>query len=441
MMNPNLAYDEGILLESEENGVVWVTGSETQLQKLILSNKNIYLAFRKKISMFKSTDELIARPLADIKFFDGKPLVKQVKTDLRGICLQIQFFQGSELFSFYGSDKRETAKWVNALYKILVGTEAPAEAFVQKTGVLENLGLGSLGGLGEIAASLKNAASSAIQSAKGQPQRNTQDQVYTQPQQQQYVAPPQPIPVMPKPTGGFCSNCGGRLDAGARFCPGCGTPVSGVAPVVQTQPSVPVTTTMPPVSVVTTPPPVPAAPVNPETRQQQFAGVIVKCPNCGQPISNIDVICPSCGYQITGRAASNSVQRLQAELMAVENSRKEITGLGILKKMLDGEGEEEIICKKKATLIGSFPIPNTIEEIAEFVILAASNINVSLSKASLGNRFGRTGNDFKAGERGISDAWVGKLQQAYQKAELMFSDKPAFEKIKDIYLRKMKELK
>ena len=91
-------------------------------------------------------------------------------------------------------------------------------------------------------------------------------------------------------------------------------------------------------------------------------------------------------------------------------------------------------------MIKSFPIPNTIEEITEFVILAAGNIDVNLSRVSLGNKWGRLGNDYKANERGISDAWVGKLQQAYQKAELSFSDIQIFEKIKEIYTKKMTEL-
>lgn len=438
MMNPNLAHDEGILLESDENAVLWITGSDTQLQKMTLTNKNIYLAYRKKISMFKSTDDLITRPLTDIKIINGKPMVEQVKNDIRGICLQIQFTQGRELFYFFNADRKESAKWVNALYRALIGTDAPPEALYQKSGILDGLGLGNLnlGGLsnlGGLAASLKTAASSALQNAMGQTQQNTQEYVQPQIPAQQCVEPAQPAPVAPRPTGGFCSNCGGRLDAGARFCPGCGAPVTGTAQAVQTPPPVPVASPAP------VAPPVPVAPVNPSTRQQEYAGIILKCPNCGESISNTDVVCPSCGHQITGRAASNTVQRLQAELMAIENSRQagNKKGFGILRSMIESETEEEVINQKKVTLIGSFPIPNTIEEIVEFVILAAGNINVNVSKL---NMFGRQKMEGTPAERKISDAWIGKLQQAYQKAELMFSDKPSFEKIRDIYQRKMKEL-
>lgn len=449
MADLNLDRDEGVVLESELNDVFWMTKDLVRIQKLYLTNKNIILQYRKSNGLFsKSTDEVIKRPLSDIKIINGQPMVNQGKNDRFGACLQIQFAQGTEQFVFNGSPRKSIPNWINELYKVLVGTEAPQEVR-QKPSILGSLGLDldslGLGGLGNFAANLKNAASSAKQSVSdmakqassqvSSPYENATNQPQTsfqgQPQPQVYTEPTQPTQVSSRPSGGFCSNCGGRLDAGARFCPGCGSPVPGAAPMVQAPTPIP---------VATTPPPVPVAPVNPGTRQQEFAGIILKCPNCGQSISNTDVVCPSCGHQITGRAASNSVQRLQAELMAVENSRKEKTGLGLLRSMLDSEDEEDIISKKKATLIGSFPIPNTIEEIAEFVILAAGNINVSLSKVSLGNRFGRSGNDFKAGERGISDAWVGKLQQAYQKAELMFSDKPVFTKIKEIYTQKMIEL-
>ena len=127
--------------------------------------------------------------------------------------------------------------------------------------------------------------------------------------------------------------------------------------------------------------------------------------------------------------------------MAVEYSRQQRTAFGsLVHSFIGNDDEESVISSKEVTLIKSFPIPNTIEEIAEFVILAAGSIDVNLSKVSLGNKWGRVGNDSKANERGISDAWVGKLQQAYQKAELTFSDKPIFAKIKEIYIKKMTEL-
>ena len=240
---------------------------------------------------------------------------------------------------------------------------------------------------------------------------------------QPYAVPVQSIPIVPASAGGFCSTCGARLDAGARFCSGCGAQVA--------------------ISATSIPAVTRAASGNPVTRQQEFAGVIVKCPNCGQTISNSDVICPTCGHQITGRAASMSIQQLQAGLMQIENSRRQPKGVleSLVYTSTKRVADEKEIIKKKITLISSYPIPNTIDEIVEFAIMAAGNINVSLSKMSLGNRFDRWGDTDTADDRGLSDAWVGKLQQAYQKADMYFSDKPAFRRIRDIYEAKMRELR
>lgn len=42
--------------------------------------------------------------------------------------------------------------------------------------------------------------------------------------------------------------------------------------------------------------------------------------------------------------------------------------------------------KQKLALIQNFPIPNTVDDILEFMLLAVSNIDVSLSKKAWNNR-------------------------------------------------------
>ena len=100
---------------------------------------------------------------------------------------------------------------------------------------------------------------------------------------------------------------------------------------------------------------------------------------------------------------------------------------------------------QKLTLIQSFPIPNTIDDILEFMYLAVTNIDVALSKNTLSNRqqrkLGNSINPTISVPRSISDAWVSKMQQAYQKAKMSFPDNPAFESIKQMYESKMRELK
>ena len=422
MIDLHLGADEGILLEA--NLVTWITDNRTTLDSLILTNKNIYCVKKKGLGIISKPEmDITVRPLSDIKQLDGQLLVNKVWDDTNGFVLQIQYVDGIEKYSFDEITGRVATKWNNEIHRLLTGTVAPPNQGDTVTNTID--------ALSGFAASLKKTAGSAMQTASEAAKQvangatasvGTVVEQYQERQTEKQATVQSGAVEAGRSSSGakFCSNCGTKLEAGARFCPGCGTKVGSAAPSV---PDVPVQTQ------------------NPAERMQEYAGVVLKCPNCGQPISHADVVCPGCGYQIIGRAASSSVQQLQNQLMAIENSRSRNTALrSIITSVTGDDKAESDIATKKITLIKSFPIPNTIEEITEFVILAAGNIDVNLSKVSLGNKWGRIGNDFKANERGISDAWVGKLQQAYQKAELSFSDIPIFAKVKEIYTKKMSEL-
>ena len=72
----------------------------------------------------------------------------------------------------------------------------------------------------------------------------------------------------------------------------------------------------------------------------------------------------------------------------------------------------------------NFSVPNTKEDIMEFMILAASNIDVK-----------------KGVDDDVTKAWISKLDQVYQRAEISMGGHPDFAQIKSIYDRKKKELK
>lgn len=218
----------------------------------------------------------------------------------------------------------------------------------------------------------------------------------------------------------FCSNCGTKLNEGARFCHGCGAAVGAAAPQPQVQTS---------------------QSAKPETnrteRKQEFVGKVLKCPHCGGVINETTAICPECGIQITGKAALLSVQSFKEQLMTIENNRKN-KALGVFSLSADS------VDMKKLTLIRNFPIPNTIDDILEFMLLAMANIDVKLSKKTAMNKyydsFSSVESAYTIG-RTISNAWVSKMEQCYKKAEIAFPNEPAFQKIERMYLDKMKELK
>lgn len=87
--------------------------------------------------------------------------------------------------------------------------------------------------------------------------------------------------------------------------------------------------------------------------------------------------------------------------------------------------------------ISTFPIPNTVEEISEFMFMVAGNINVNYSKA---RKHIWSASYEGTAEKAISDAWLSKMQQLYNKALMSFSDDPIFQQINQVYTTKMAEL-
>ncbi len=192
----------------------------------------------------------------------------------------------------------------------------------------------------------------------------------------------------------FCSNCGHQLNDDAKFCHFCGAKVE---PVV----------------------------INRTKRETVFEGNIHKCPNCGETVNSFSARCPSCGHEFREINASTSVQDLAEKLRQIEIGRSPRKGIFAPRTTLDVTDEQKI------SLIKSFPIPNSREDLLEFIILASSNID--------NNRY----NDFEyksESQKAVSDAWEAKFEQAYQKAKLSFQGDSNFIEFDDIYKSKKSEV-
>ena len=204
----------------------------------------------------------------------------------------------------------------------------------------------------------------------------------------------------------FCINCGQELTEGAKFCANCGKVVNGENPTPQ--------------------------------RKTVYEGQLHKCPNCGELLDAFRSHCPSCGYEIRDARSSSSVrelaqklERIEAERMAPIEEKKSLMKM-VFGKDFKEENEveeaqerfDEHKRQQKANLIINFSVPNTREDILEFMILASSNIDVK-----------------KGIDDEVTKAWLSKLDQVYEKAKLMMGNKPSFAQIKNIYDRKKAQIK
>ncbi len=177
----------------------------------------------------------------------------------------------------------------------------------------------------------------------------------------------------------FCSNCGHQLADGAKFCFECGAPVS--------------------------------VDNNNTSRKTVYDGEVHKCPNCGENVGSFVAICPSCGHEFRGASSSQSVQEFAKKL-------EEIKG----QKNAKGKLDTKAIYEQTISLIRNFPIPNTEEDLVEFLVMSASNINSNSIFRS------KTEQD-----KALSDAWKAKFEQAYQKSCIAMHNSPKLEKVHSLY--------
>ncbi|MFM7769133.1 MAG: hypothetical protein ACKO8Q_01095, partial [Bacteroidota bacterium] len=158
--------------------------------------------------------------------------------------------------------------------------------------------------------------------------------------------------------------------------------------------------------------------------QSEKFGDIKKCPACGTIIQSFNAICSDCGHTFSSVNAVSSVTRLYEQLQLIESEeRNRKVDNGWMGKLQGGHSAdpqlEERIKKRKASVVQGFPVPNTKEDILEFLAMAvpeASNKpNFMLMMTGVG---------------ALYKAWHGKAEQVVIKARFSLKeDKRLLEEI------------
>lgn len=202
----------------------------------------------------------------------------------------------------------------------------------------------------------------------------------------------------------FCINCGQELAEGAKFCANCGKAVTGESTTSQ--------------------------------RKMVYEGNLHKCPNCGEVLNSFVTNCPTCGHEIRDTQGVSSVRQLAIKLEQLESKRPPKKGTNIFTQTFSGGTQLQSIDEQKIDLIRNFSIPNTKEDVLEFIVLAAANIDLKV--------YGLDSSRYQMldpARRELSDAWLAKLEQADQKAEIMFGHTQEYLSMRNVYENKMKAIK
>ncbi len=190
----------------------------------------------------------------------------------------------------------------------------------------------------------------------------------------------------------YCVNCGTEIVSNAKFCQKCGHPTG--------------------------------AQNDTSTRKQEFAGKIYKCPNCGEVLKAFEINCPACGHELRGTKASSAVKEFALKLEAIESRREYEKPRGLFAA---AEAQQRVskTDEQKISLIKNFSVPNSKEDMLEFMILATSNMNM--------NAYDSANTATTKAEKEINAAWFSKVQQVYEKAKRSYSTDDVFAEIKELY--------
>lgn len=426
MVDLQIEQNEHIIRRTKE---VWSFDGdkERELASLFLTNKHLISVYEKSVALFFNGKTVVdKKPLSSISIIDDVLQVKNIIDDNFGESLQILYDNGVEELYFFGdAPKSEYQQWESAIKKAVIENNrtnikndemsTPSLASVENKQAMPvtmpeekvsekrdmHIFCKSCGTENNIGARFCQSCGTLL---------NTDDKVSER-----------------KDMHVFCKSCGAENNVGARFCQSCGTLLNDESKPKQNEE------------------PRKEEQYHQSTyseRTQEFAGKIIKCPNCGENLSSFIAVCPACGHEINSARVASAIKDFtnqvnQCDIAIANSSSEPKTGwkswgkwkkvgwvilniytlcvplllymllplLGIVR--MSSLSPEE---KTKAQLINNFPFPNDRESILEALLYIKAQMT-SLASGKINRNTSRW-----------IIIWKNKASQLFEKAEIMFKE-------------------
>ena len=169
-------------------------------------------------------------------------------------------------------------------------------------------------------------------------------------------------------------------------------------------------------------------------------GDMKKCPSCGAAVVGGSAVCHECGYSFSGISATKSSVQLYEELLRFdrENVNKKTAGGSALRfagklvssSMVSNDGADRDTVRRKMDIIINFPVPNTREDLLDFLTSIRPKANGRAPKDGIIEEKQKgsfwSGDRSKTNKEDLGYAYYLLYLNCINKAKVNFTNDPAF---------------
>lgn len=158
------------------------------------------------------------------------------------------------------------------------------------------------------------------------------------------------------------------------------------------------------------------------------AGNIIKCPQCKADIPSFSTKCEYCGHEFRNLERSKTVRDLLDELMSVDKGKTFFRSGGLfdMASQEDNDRMAKEATERKVQIINLFPVPNSKEDILEFLSVGIPNakqVKKGISSYFSSERWTHASNSNVISQQ-INKAWKSKCEQIIMKAKFSMKNDP-----------------